>query len=122
MTETKKQDSCWTEEFQDHISRAVLLPKIKFAITRVDKKPQDLNELHKTFCDFYKVKITKKYFLKSCKILGLEFETKVEIKTKNLEIATTYPPESDPVVYNSIPQTPQGPSTNFDPSFGGIVQ
>ena len=121
MTETKKQDSCWTEAFQEQIAQSVILPKIKTAIISADKKPQDLNELYKIFVELFNIKITKKYFLKSCELIGLEFETRVEIKTKNLEDDFTHPPESQKVMYNPIPQTPQGQSTKFNPDFGGIV-
>ena len=121
MTEIKKHDLCWTEAFQDHIAQAILLPKIRVAIGQADKKPQDLNDLYKVFIDLYKLKMTKKYFIKSCELLGLEFETRVEIKAKNVEVSNTYPPESEPVVYNPIPPKPQGQGNQFNPDFGGIV-
>ena len=121
MTEIEKLNSCWTEIFQREIAEQVLLPKIKTAIVNTDKKPQDKNELYKLFVELYKIKMTKKYFLKSCELLGLEFETRVEIKANNLKVHDTHPPESPEIMYNPIPQTPQGPSKNFEPDFGGIV-
>ena len=121
MTVTEKANSCWTKAFQEHIARNILLPKIRSAIHSAERKPHDMNELYKVFSECYEITIKKKYFLECCKLIGLEFETRVEIKTNKMELEMPSPRDATGIDYNDRPLTPQGQRTQFNSQHGGIV-
>ena len=59
--------------------------------------------------------------MECCKLIGLEFETRVEIKTNKMELEMPNPPDVEGIDYNSIPQMPQGQRTQINTQHGGIV-